>query len=79
MVSLRQLALRPALGVLLSLDSVVLFLHPWEAVRAIHLRPDIWMGTGRRAIESLRRAIEYLSAGGYVVRTVREAGGLGAG
>ena len=72
-------ALRLALGALSGLDSVVLFLHPWEAVKVIHWRPDIWIGTGQRAVENLRRAIEYLSARGYVVRTVREAGGLGAG
>ena len=72
-------ALRPTLMALSGLDSVVLFLHPWEAVRVRHWRPDIWVGTGRRALENLRRAVEYLSARGYVARTVGEAGGLGAG
>jgi peptidoglycan/xylan/chitin deacetylase (PgdA/CDA1 family) len=54
---------------------VVYIFHPWEFVdMSRKLRPDCWFGTGRGALENLRRLIEFHLNSGSTFLTLREIG-----
>ncbi|BAD85081.1 polysaccharide deacetylase [Thermococcus kodakarensis KOD1] len=54
-------------------DPIVYIFHPWEFVRmSKRLRPDCWFGTGKSALENLRRLIEFHISRDAEFLTLRE-------
>ena len=52
---------------------VVYIFHPWEFVdMSKRLRPDCWFGTGRGALEKLRKLIEFHLGNGARFMTLKE-------
>ncbi len=54
---------------------VVYIFHPWEFVEmSRRLRPDCWFGTGKNALDNLRRLIEFHIDSGSTFLTLQEIG-----